>query len=109
MTVQGLVWQRIKWGRIAASVLHLGERAAVRLPSATRVVSRTLEKYYLQQYGTRTMYVPNGAVLRQRQSLRHLAAWGLEPDHYILYLGRFSPEKNCHLLISAYEQLETTV
>lgn len=32
---------------------------------------------------------------------------GLEPDNYILFLGRFSPEKNCHLLIDAYQQLDT--
>jgi glycosyltransferase involved in cell wall biosynthesis len=26
-----------------------------------------------------------------------------------LFLGRFSPEKNCHLLVEAFEQLDTTV
>jgi glycosyltransferase involved in cell wall biosynthesis len=28
---------------------------------------------------------------------------------YILFLGRFSPEKNCHLLIQAYERMDTQV
>jgi glycosyltransferase involved in cell wall biosynthesis len=32
--------------------------------------------------------------------------WGLEPGEYILFLGRFSPEKGCHLLIEAYEKLK---
>jgi glycosyltransferase involved in cell wall biosynthesis len=27
----------------------------------------------------------------------------------VLYLGRFSPEKNCHLLIQAFEKLETSM
>jgi glycosyltransferase involved in cell wall biosynthesis len=35
--------------------------------------------------------------------------WGIEPGNYILFLGRFSPEKNCHLLIEAYEKLRTNV
>jgi glycosyltransferase involved in cell wall biosynthesis len=32
---------------------------------------------------------------------------GLETDQYILYLGRFSPEKNCHLLLEAYLRMNT--
>jgi len=30
-------------------------------------------------------------------------------ENYVLYLGRFSPEKNCHLLIEAFEKLDTTM
>jgi len=43
VTVQGLDWQRKKWGRLAACTLRLGEIAAVRLPNKTMVVSRTLQ------------------------------------------------------------------
>ena len=32
VTVQGLDWQRKKWGRLASAVLRLGERASVQLP-----------------------------------------------------------------------------
>jgi glycosyltransferase involved in cell wall biosynthesis len=31
----------------------------------------------------------------------------LIPNRYALFLGRFSPEKNCELLIHAFEKLET--
>jgi glycosyltransferase involved in cell wall biosynthesis len=109
VTVQGLDWQRKKWGRLAAMVLRLGEQAAIRLPSATMVVSRTLEQYYRTRYDADTFYVPNGATVRERREVSHLHDWGLEPGNYILFLGRFSPEKNCHLLIEAYEKLNTTV
>jgi glycosyltransferase involved in cell wall biosynthesis len=37
VTVQGLDWQRRKWGRIASAVLRLGERAAIKLPDTTVV------------------------------------------------------------------------
>jgi glycosyltransferase involved in cell wall biosynthesis len=36
-------------------------------------------------------------------------ALGLKSKQYALYLGRFSPEKNCHLLIEAFERLETSM
>ncbi|HVM93795.1 MAG TPA: glycosyltransferase family 4 protein [Terriglobales bacterium] len=107
VTVQGLDWQRAKWGRVAARVLRWGEAAAVRLPDATMVVSRTLQRYYREQQGRGTFYVPNGAAGMLRRPARHIVEWGLEPDKYVLFLGRFSPEKNCHLLIEAFERIDT--
>ncbi len=107
VTVQGLDWQRRKWGRIASQVLRWGEAAAVTLPDATMVVSQTLQRYYWGRYGRYTLYIPNGATLRPKRAPRRLAEWGLTPDNYVLYLGRFSPEKNCHLLINAFEGIPT--
>jgi glycosyltransferase involved in cell wall biosynthesis len=46
-------------------------------------------------------------MIRKRVSPSQIPEWGLEPDNYILFLGRLSPEKNCHLLIEAYEKLDT--
>jgi glycosyltransferase involved in cell wall biosynthesis len=109
VTVQGLDWQRKKWGRIASAVLRLGERAAVSLPTGTMVVSRALQKHYIEVHGTATSYVPNGGFLRERHLPDKIFDWGLEPGRYILFLGRFSPEKGCHLLVEAYEKLNTDV
>jgi glycosyltransferase involved in cell wall biosynthesis len=109
VTVQGLDWQRRKWGRLASAILQLGERASIRLPDQTMVVSRTLQEYYRAHYGAEPVYVPNGTTLRQRRKGERLRDWDLEPGKYILFLGRFSPEKNCDLLIRAYEQMDTPV
>ncbi|HUO25118.1 MAG TPA: glycosyltransferase family 4 protein [Candidatus Aquilonibacter sp.] len=109
VTVQGLDWQRKKWGRVASSVLRLGELASVRLPSATMVVSQTLQRHYRRRYGAETLYVPNGGMVRERRAPHRIFDWDLEPDKYILFLGRFSPEKGCHLLVEAYKQLDTEV
>jgi glycosyltransferase involved in cell wall biosynthesis len=109
VTVQGLDWQRKKWGCIASAVLRVGERAAVRLPSGTMVVSRTLQRHYREHHGVETTYVPNGGLLREHRSPRKILEWGLEPQQYILFLGRISPEKGCHLLVEAYEKLSTDI
>jgi glycosyltransferase involved in cell wall biosynthesis len=109
VTVQGLDWQRKKWGRIASAVLRLGGRAAVSLPTTTMVVSRTLQQHYQKSYGAATSYVPNGGLLREQPFPDKIFEWNLEPGKYILFLGRFSPEKGCHLLVEAYERLETDV
>ena len=106
VTVQGLDWQRKKWGRLASAVLRAGERASVKFPSGTMVVSRALQHRYREAHGVETFHVPNGGVLREWREARHILEWGLEPGNYVLFLGRFSPEKNCHLLVNAFEQIQ---
>jgi len=73
------------------------------------VVSKTLRSYYREHYGARTRYVANGAILRDKQSSVLTHELGLESGKYVLFLGRFSPEKNCHLLVEAFEQIDTPV
>jgi glycosyltransferase involved in cell wall biosynthesis len=109
VTVQGLDWQRKKWGRAASAVLRLGERASVRLPNGTMVVSKVLQRRYREAHGMEAFYVPNGGVLRKWREPRKILEWGLEPGKYVLFLGRFSPEKGCHLLVEAFERIETDV
>jgi glycosyltransferase involved in cell wall biosynthesis len=109
VTVQGLDWQRKKWGRFASAVLRLGERAAVSLPTRTMVVSQELQRHYREVHGAETSYVPNGGVLRERRLPDKIFDWGLEPGRYILFLGRFSPEKGCNVLVEAYEKLDTDI
>ena len=109
VTVQGLDWKRKKWGLLASFTLRLGEFAAIHFPDATMVVSKTLQHYYRERYGIEAAYIPNGAVIRKKTGLRRLPQWGLDPEGYILFLGRLSPEKNCHLLIEAYKKLDTPI
>jgi glycosyltransferase involved in cell wall biosynthesis len=108
VTVQGLDWQRGKWGRIASRILRWGEAAAVSSPSATMVVSRTLQQHYRDEHNRETIYIPNGATPAARRHPRQLSRWGIAPDSYVLFLGRFSPEKNCHRLIDAFEAIRSS-
>jgi glycosyltransferase involved in cell wall biosynthesis len=108
VTVQGLDWQRKKWGRFAAGVLRAGERASATFPNGTMVVSQTLQQFYRERYGVETFYVPNGGLLREVYSAGKLLDWQLRAGDYVLFLGRFSPEKGCHLLVEAFESIPTT-
>jgi glycosyltransferase involved in cell wall biosynthesis len=109
VTVQGLDWQRKKWGRVASWVLRAGEGASFHLPNGTMVVSRALQQRYRETHGIEAFYVPNGGVLREWTAPHEILEWGLEPGNYVLFLGRFSPEKGCHLLVEAFEQVDTGV
>jgi len=106
VTVQGLDWQRKKWGRFASALLRLGERASVSFPNLTMVVSKSLKQRYESIHGVTPVYIPNGGLLRHRTPAGKIVEWNLQPGNYILFLGRFSPEKGCHLLVEAFEQIE---
>lgn len=109
-TVQGLDWQRAKWGRGARSVLRVAEAASVRFPHRTIVVSQTLKRHYESKYRVSVEYIPNGVTLPE---LRHPAlirsAFGLQGGDYILFTGRLVPEKRCHDLLQAFDRLGTNL
>jgi glycosyltransferase involved in cell wall biosynthesis len=109
VTVQGLDWQRKKWNRFASAILRVGELASAQCPNATMVVSRTLQNYYREHYGIDPTYIPNGTSIREKRTPERIVALGLQPGNYILFLGRFSPEKNCDLLIRAFQRIDTPV
>jgi glycosyltransferase involved in cell wall biosynthesis len=106
VTVQGLDWQREKWGWLASRLLKIGEWTSARFPNQTIVVSRVLQDRYQSRYAKHTLLVPNGTEVRERRRSTNLQHLGLSPDGYVLFLGRFSPEKNCHLLIEAFEKTQ---
>jgi glycosyltransferase involved in cell wall biosynthesis len=81
--------------------------ASAELPNKTIVVSHVLQKHYGSRYSRPPVCISNGGQARERDDRGHLAKLGLTPDGYVLFLGRFSPEKNCHLLIEAFEQTPT--
>jgi glycosyltransferase involved in cell wall biosynthesis len=79
VTVQGLDWQRKKWGWMATRILRWGEAAAVSLPSATMVVSRTLQQHYRNEHSSETIYVPNGATSAALRPPHQLLEWVWHP------------------------------
>ncbi len=107
VSVRGLDGRRAKWGAAARAYLTLCEQASVRFPDATVVVSRQLRHYYSDRYGAPVTFIPNGVTLREPRGAEALASFGLRGRDYILYVGRLTPEKDCHLLVDAFERLDS--
>ncbi len=104
-TVQGLDWQREKWGGLASRVLRVGAYAAATVPHETIVVSRALQRSLREQYPCDPVYIPNG--IDKSALERGRPVDDLVPDEFILFLGRLVPEKGVHTLIEAYGRLDT--
>ncbi len=109
VSVRGLDWERTKWGGLARRYLRATERAAVRCPTATAVVSRNLAAHFQRVHGADVAYIPNGVTVKPRTAPDRIRDWGLAERSYVLYVGRLTPEKGCHLLIEAFRQLDTNL
>ncbi|MEM7349858.1 MAG: glycosyltransferase family 4 protein [Acidobacteriota bacterium] len=105
VSVRGLDWQRAKWGWFARNALRFGEWASARCPTATAVVSKTLQEHYAANHGRRPHLIPNAVVLGEHRPVDRLAEFGLEKDSFLLFVGRISPEKGVHTLLDALRPL----
>jgi glycosyltransferase involved in cell wall biosynthesis len=59
------------------------------------------------------VFLPYGANLRPRSEraghAETVARFGLEPDRYVLFVSRLTPENGAHLLIEAFKNAKTTL
>lgn len=108
VTIHGLDWQRKKWGAFASGYIKLGEKIAAKYANEIIVLSRKMQKYFLDTYGRDTTLVPNGVTqMHVREPDIIKAKYGLDKDSYLLFLARIVPEKGLHYLLEAYKYIQT--
>jgi glycosyltransferase involved in cell wall biosynthesis len=104
VTIHAQDWQSGKWGPIAIASLKLAERIAVAIPSQIIVVSRTLELYLKEKYQKNVAYIPNGAHSVLACPPRIITQkYALKQNGYILFMGRFVPQKRVEWAINAFK------
>jgi len=107
-TCHGLDWKRAKWGALSSRVIKKGERNAVKYSDRVVVVSEALQTYFLRQYGLQTTYIENAPVpyAQSDSQARYVHTLGLQPDKYLLFLGRLVPEKRVDLVLEAFQRMQ---
>lgn len=109
LSVRGLDWQRAKWGRFARLALQFGEWASARCPSATVVVSETLQEHYRQAHKRTPYCIPNAVPRAVPRAADRIRTLGLDRHGYLLYAGRLSPEKGVDVLLEALRPLNSRI
>jgi glycosyltransferase involved in cell wall biosynthesis len=107
LNVDGLDSERAKWNRWARLYLRWAERNAPRFASETITDSRVVQRIYREDHGHETHFIPYGSNLDGQDTGEFLRDLGLEPRDYILFVGRLVPENNAHVLVEAFEGLDT--
>lgn len=107
-TIHCIDWQRAKWGGFASKYIKFGEKVAAKYADEIIVLSEGVQKYFMNTYGRKTVFIPNGVnrpVIREPKLIKE--KFELDKDGYILFLGRLVPEKGISYLIEAFKQIET--
>ncbi|MBI4139010.1 glycosyltransferase family 4 protein [Candidatus Uhrbacteria bacterium] len=97
-----------KWKWAARMYLAFGEWAACRFPHLTIAISHEIRLFCEMMYRRNAVYIPNGVEVPKRlPGTQHLKKIGLEPEQYLITLGRLIPVKAYEDAILAYKNLET--
>lgn len=108
-TIHGLDWAREKWrGSVASKFIRGGEKNAVKYADEIIVLSKGVQKYFMDTYGRETHFIPNGVNRPEVREAKLIADnFGLKKDSYILFLGRLVPEKGIRYLVEAFKNVKT--
>jgi glycosyltransferase involved in cell wall biosynthesis len=107
LNVDGIERLRKKWNRLGQLYYRLGEWLATKLPHAIVSDARVIADYYKKQYGADSTFIAYGAHARRVDSKDVLEKLGLRPRQYVLYVTRFEPENNPHVVIDAFARVKT--
>ena len=93
-------WIKILSGRV--------KKNAVKYADEIIVLSKGVQKYFMETYGRETHFIPNGVNRPEVREAKLITDhFGLEKDSYILFLGRLVPEKGIRYLVEAFKNVKT--
>ncbi|MFQ5772053.1 MAG: DUF1972 domain-containing protein [bacterium] len=107
LNVDGLEWKRAKWNMLGKSFYKISEWLATWMPNAIVTDAREIQSYYINKFKKRSSFIPYGARIAHVKPNEALQQFGLQPNRYILYVSRFEPENNPHLVVKAFEKVKT--
>lgn len=105
LNVDGLERQRRKWGPVAQRYYLWCEGLAARWADALVTDARVIQRYYRRVWRRESAMIPYGGDLPTPTGTTTLAALGLQPRGYFLYVSRFEPENNPDRVAAAYREV----
>ncbi len=105
--VDGLEWQRAKWGPNGKRYYLWAERAAVRWSDALIADAPGISDYYRATYDADTEQIAYGAPILQNAGSELLPSW-LAPRAYHLVVARFEPENHVLEIVEGYARSAST-
>jgi len=108
ITNHGPDYDRQKWGKLAKSILRLGEKVGGIFANEVIAVSSVIAGIIKERCNRDAVLIYNGVSMPARgQSHEFLDRIGANEKEYILAVARFVPEKGLHDLIIAFTTLNT--
>ena len=107
--MDGIDWERPKWGRLARVALQAAAWLAFRSANEVYVDNQASQAGFRNLFNHAPQVITLAAEVWPAPGSDLLAEYGLEPNGYILFVGLLRPDKGVHLLVEAYARLKTTL
>jgi glycosyltransferase involved in cell wall biosynthesis len=101
-------WKRDKWPWYAKVYYKISNYITAYLPNKTVFDNIFTKAYFEKKFSRLYNFIPYGSEVKTPPANTNiLKKLKLQPKEYFLFVGRFIPDKGLHLLIEAFEKLET--
>jgi glycosyltransferase involved in cell wall biosynthesis len=107
LNVDGIERLRKKWGPVARLYYRISERLATIIPNVVVTDAKVIHDYYLKEYLASSVMIAYGAECERTETTAVLDQIGVRPRDYFLYVSRLEPENNAHIVIRAFEKVQT--
>jgi glycosyltransferase involved in cell wall biosynthesis len=97
VNVDGIEWDRAKWGRLAKAVFHMGARLTARFGSQMVYDAKAIAVRWRDEFGVDGVFIPYGGESPQELPIEP----GLSHRGYALVVARFVPENTVPEFIAA--------
>jgi glycosyltransferase involved in cell wall biosynthesis len=107
LNVDGIERRRQKWNRFGKAYYQLCERLSTWFPNVIVTDAQVIKDYYHDRYAASSVFIPYGTTTDKPRSRETLEKLGVTPGEYFLYVSRLEPENNAHLVVQAFERVQT--
>lgn len=105
--MDGLEWQRSKYGPLVKKMLRKAEAWAVQSSDFLIADSLGIQKYLSEKYQVSSKYIAYGSNTFENPDKKVLSAYNLIPDQYYLLIARMQPDNNIETVIKGFLQSDT--
>jgi glycosyltransferase involved in cell wall biosynthesis len=107
LNVDGIERKRKKWGGVGRAYYRLSEFLATFIPNVIVTDAEVIKDYYMRTYSKDSTMIAYGAECSRVDTTATLEQLGLKSRGYFLYVSRLEPENNAHLVVKAFERVQT--
>ena len=104
LNVDGVEWDRSKWGRLARAYFKLASYWGIRFVHMPIVDSRGIGDVYRSTFGRDTTFIPYATELYSSPEDEKVRAIGLNSGSYALVVGRLVPENCTDIVIQGFQR-----
>jgi glycosyltransferase involved in cell wall biosynthesis len=102
--VDGLEWQRAKWGPNGRRYYLANERLSVRWADELISDAVGIQDYYVNRYQARSTFLAYGSPIIPAADPARLAEMDLTPGGYHLVVARMEPENHVDVIVEGYRR-----